>query len=188
LPMASHSTPPATADHSEQLGPAQAKGLDPAHDEHVTQGFAPPGFGRNFWGKNIRVMDLHAWASSQTKAPTTGSAKLEARENTDNWPTPFDSTTVAPLLPVDMSLDKIPMRRMKQDDRPLYRRIAVPGANITPSGSVYNPTYASNEYLRTVTPIAASYTIPTDPSVSQDALSQSVIDDSGDVSVGSWAM
>lgn len=69
----------------------------------------------------------------------------------------------------------------------MYRQVALPGANILPSGSVYNPQLPSNEFIQTRTPIPGSYSIPVDPSVSQDALSQSVMDDDSDyVSVGEW--
>lgn len=177
---------PGTDGHSSAMGPAKAPAPDSGHGQPVFQKFQAPGFGTDFYGQSIDTQDLAAWNSSTTRAPNTGSAILDAREQTSNWPTPFDSTTVAPLLPVVRDTEKIPMRRMKQDDRPLYRQIAVPGMNVKPSGSVYNPTYASNDVLQNVKPIPASYTSPTDPSVSQDALSQVYMDDDSPVIGEGW--
>lgn len=176
-----------TDGHSSALGPATKPGRDPAHRQEVYQEFPAPGWSRNFYGTNFDTEDLHAWHDDSYLPVNTKSSVLDARYYTDNWPTPFDSTKPAPLLPDIRSTDKIPMRRMQQDDRPMYRQIAVPGANIKPSGSVYNPQLPSNEFIQTRTPIPASYSIPVDPSVSQDALSQSVMDSEDDyVSVGEW--
>lgn len=188
LEMPPEGAPPGASGHDQAVSPARRKGPDHAHAKSVTQAFPAPGWARNFWGKKVDTQDLHAWKTDSTQPSTSGSAKLNARYDTSNWPTPFDTTTVAPLLPVERSTDAIPMRRMQQDNAPLYRRIAVPGANTKPSGSVYNPTLQSNVYVRNITPIPASYTIPTDPAATQDALSQSVMDADEDyVSVGEWA-
>ena len=168
------------------MGPAQGTGRDSAHGQNITQAFPAPGNGRDIYGSAFDTIDLHAWKSSTSQPDTAGSDILNARYDTSNWPTPYDSTTVAPLLPDIRSTDAIPMRRMRQDDRPMYRQVALPGANIRPSGSTYNPQTESNVFLKTRTPIPGSYTAPTDPSVSQDALSQSVIDSDDYVSVGDW--
>lgn len=187
IDFAAEDDPAATVGHSSTLGPALGKGRDPAHRQNVYQDFPAPGWARNFYGTNIETEDLHSWHDDSYQPVNTKSSVLDARFYTSNWPKPFDSTGPAPLLNDVRSLDKIPMRRMKQDDRPMYRQLAVPGANIQPSGSVYNPQLPSNEFIQTRTPIPASYTIPVDPSVSQDALSQSVIGDDDYVSVGEWA-
>lgn len=187
IDMPSENDRAATQGHGSSMGPAKGRGPDIAHRQEVFQENLPRGFGRDFYGGRWDTLDLAAWKSSQTKAPTTGTAILDAREVTDKWPTPFDSTTVAPLLPNIRTTDKIPMRRMQQDDRPTYRTLAVPSANVQPSGSVYNPQVPSNTYLKVTTPIPAAYTIPVDPAVSQDALSQSVMDSGDDYdSVGYW--
>lgn len=186
IDLPAEDTAAGTDGHTSELGPAKARGRDVAHAQDVRQAFPAPGWSRNFYGRKVDTIDLHAWKSSQTPAPNKGTAILDAREVTDNWPTPFDSTTVAPLLPDVRSTDAIPMRRMQQDDRPMYRQIALPGANIKPSGSVYNPQTESNVFLKTRTPIPGAYTIPTDPSVSQDALSQSVMDMDDETPVGMW--
>lgn len=176
-----------TDGHESTLGPALARGRDGAHRQEVHQDFPAPGWSRDFYGTRFDTEDLHAWHDDSFQAVNTKSSVLDARYYTENWPTPFDSTKPAPLLPAIRSTDHIPMRRMKQDDRPMYRQVALPGANILPSGSVYNPQLPSNEFIQTRTPIPGSYSIPVDPSVSQDALSQSVMDDDSDyVSVGEW--
>ena len=187
IDMPAFDDPAGTDGHNASLGPAKAMGRDRAHNTGVRQEFTPPGWSRDFYGVGLDTQDLHAWHDDAYIPNTSVSSNLDARFHTENWPTPFDSVKVAPLRNNVISTDHIPMRRMEQDDRPLYRVIAVPGANIQPSGSVYNPQTESNVFLKTRTPIPASYSIPTDPSVSQDALSQSVMDDESDyVSVGDW--
>ena len=186
IDMPAQDDPAGTDGHETTLGPATQKGRDPAHRQSIQQDFTPPGWSRDFYGRDYDTEDLHAWHDDSYLPVNTRSSNLDARYYTDNWPTPFDSTKPAPLLPLVRSTDHIPMRRMTQDDRPMYRQVAVPGANIKPTGSVYNPQVPSNEFLKTRTPIPASYSIPVDPSVSQDALSQNVMDNDDYVSVGDW--
>lgn len=187
IDMPPFETPAGTEGRDMAMSPAKRNHPDDAHRQHVFQTFPQVGHGREpFYGDKFREEDLHSWEDDSTPPNTRISTRLDARYNTDNWPTPFDSTHVMPNRNIVDDQTRIPMRRMEQDDRPVFRRVALPGANIQPSGSVYNPTFASNEYLQTRTPIPASYTIPTDPSVSQDALSQSVMDEDQFASVGDW--
>lgn len=187
IDMPAFDTPPGTEGRDMAMSPAKRNYPDDAHRQVVQQVFPQVGHGREpFYGTDFNEEDLKAWKDDRYPPNTSISTKLDARFNTENWPTPFDSTTVMPWRNTPEDTSRIPMRRMEQDDRPVFRRVALPGANIKPSGSVYNPTFASNEYLQTRTPIPASYAIPTDPSVSQDALSQSVMDEDQFASVGDW--
>lgn len=171
-----------------QLDSAKRYGPDAGHAQNVAQGFEPPGFGRNFYGNQFETQDLHAWNTDSTPPNTTRSDKLNARYDVSSWPVPFDSITVMPNRNIVQDTERIPMRRMKQDDRPVFRRVALPGANIKPTGSIWNPQTQSNEFLKIRNPIPASYSIPVDPSVSQDALSQSIMDADGATDVGGWQM
>jgi hypothetical protein len=176
--------PAGTMGHDSGMGPAKSRSRDAAHARDVYQEFPYPGIGQDFYGASINVDDLHAWKSSSVPNFNSGVYPADAREITHNWPEPFDSTTVAPLRNNPLDTEKIPMRRMDQDDRPLYRYLAVPGGNIQPSGSVYNPQYESNVYVQNVTAIPAAGQTPVDPWASQDILSAQAFNADDEIGIG----
>lgn len=156
-----HGDKPGTTGHATDMG-GHRRRLDPAHTEDVFQLNLPRGYGKHIYGP-INNDEAYWWMSSQTQAPNTRAFPAEAREDTQNWPEPFDSYTVASKRPVQLDTERIPMRRMLEDDRPVYRQLAVPGQNINPSGSVYNPTYPSNPVLHNVKPLPAFGRTPVPP-------------------------
>lgn len=177
---------PGTRDtYTDTIGPARRRIPDVNHGRSIYQKFFPAGWGRNFWGPKLDMMDLPARASSNTPPPNRGAYPMQAREDTSNWPVPFDSVDVAPLLPVARDTEKIVMRRMTQDNPPLYRQLAVPARNTVPSGSVYTPTYASNEWLQNQTAKPAAARTPVDPWASQEYLAaQAFNEDPGESIIG----
>lgn len=181
IPLPSFSEAPGTAGHEMPYQPAQRRGRDAAHELDVYQHIPPQGFGQSYWGI-IRQDDLAAWKSSSTPAPNTGQFPAEAREVTSDWPEPFAVQTVAHHAPVVVDMERIPMRRLAEDDRPVYQYQAVPARNILPSGSVYNPSYPSNQTLRNVTPTPQMQRVPEDPWVSLQSQDPT---DYG-VDVGDW--
>lgn len=186
IPYPGHDDNAGTDTDTIPLGPAKRAGRDPAHGQHIYQDFQAPGHGVNFYGSTIETEDLHAWNSERTPNQNTGTYPADAREKTTGWPVAFDSTTVAPLLPVVRDTEHIPMYRMQQDDRPLYRYLAVTAHDIVPSGSVYNPQTNSNVYLQNVKPIPAAARTPIDPAASQNVLSDSIQEDGEYIDVGYW--
>jgi len=160
-----HGDNPGTTGHNPVMGAAGTPRvhLDPVHAEDVYQLAVPGGYGRNFYGKTIEENEVYLWKSSSTPAPNKSSAFLDNRENTSNWPEPFDSYSVAGTLPVARPTEKIPMRRIAEDDRPVFRQLAIPGQNIRPSGSVYTPTMQSNPVIHNVKPLPAFGRTPVAP-------------------------
>jgi hypothetical protein len=150
-----------TAGHETDMG-GHGRRLDAAHGEDVFQLNLPRNHGIHFYGP-IDNQESYYWQSSQTPNPNTRAFPAEAREVTQDWPEPFDSYTVAAHRPVQLDTERIPMRRMLEDDRPVYRQLAIPGQNIKPSGSVYNPTYPSNPVLYNVKPLPSFGRTPVAP-------------------------
>lgn len=177
---------PGTKGHDVAFSPAKHRGnIDAAHAVDMYQEMVPQGHGVDFYGSPIETEDYAylGWKSSSTPAPNTSDMIRGARENTANWPEPFDSSTVAPIAPVLTSDDHIPMRRLAEDDRPVYRYVAVPARNIKPSGSLWNPTYESNVYLQNMNNmIPAMPRTPVDPWITQETASAEQFD-SGDIDV-----
>lgn len=163
-----HDATPGGPGHSVPLGPATGHHIDPSHNVDIYQVQVPAMHGRNFYGTSVEDNEVYEWSSSSKAPATTGTTPLDARYNTANWPEPFDSYSVAPQLPVIRPTERIPMRRMREDDRPVYRQLAVPGQNIQPSGSVWNPTVASNPALRNITPTPAFGRTPVPPWTSEE--------------------
>lgn len=160
-----HGDAPGTTGHNPPMGAAGTprQHLDPAHWSDVYQLNPPGNHGIDFYGRTIEDNEVYHWQSSTTRNPNNGAFPAQAREDAANWPAPFDSMTVAGMLPVVRPTEKIPMRRPAEDDRPTYRQLAVPGQNIQPSGSVYNPTYQSNPPIHNVKPLPAFSRTPTPP-------------------------
>lgn len=156
-------TAPGTKGHSVPMGPAQGYHIDPAHNVDIYQVQVPAMHGRNFYGPSIETNEVYEWESSSNRPITVNSFPAQARTDTSAWPEPFDSYSVAPQLPVVRPTEPIPMRRLREDDRPVYRQLAVPGQNIMPSGSVYNPTMQSNRVLHNVKPLPAFGRTPVPP-------------------------
>lgn len=163
-----HDADPGTAGHSVPMGPATRHHIDAGHNVDIYQVQVPLNHGINFYGNSTEDNEVYEWSSSSHAPSTLGTTPLDARYNTANWPEPFDSYTVAPQLPVIRPTEKIPMRRMREDDRPVYRQLAVPGQNIQPSGSVWNPTVASNPSLHNITPTPAFGRTPVPPWTSEE--------------------
>lgn len=158
-----------TVGHGTDMGDHNRR-LDPAHAEDVFQLNLPRGFGEHIYGP-INNDEAYWWMSSSTPNPNNGAFPAQAREDVTGWPEPFDSYTVAPHRPVQLDTEIIPMRRMLEDDRPVYRQLAIPGQNIQPSGSVYNPTYPSNQVLYNVKPLPASGRTPVPPWAQSELMS-----------------
>jgi hypothetical protein len=123
----------------------------------------PPQYGVNFYGKSIIHRDLNAWAVPSGPPPNTRTMPAMAREDTSNWPEPHVAAHYAPMAPVVVPSERIPMRRPAEDDRPVYRFLAVPARQIDPSGSVFTPTMASNTVLQNRKPIPEMPRTPEDP-------------------------
>lgn len=157
-----HGDDPGTSGHDPFMGDYREH-LDPAHGHDIYQIAVPGGHGVNFYGKTIEDGEAYWWKSSSTPPPNTSDMIRNAREVTTNWPEPFDSYSVAPHLGVVRPTERIPMRRIAEDDRPTYRQLAIPGQNILPSGSVYTPTFASNPVLHNVKPLPAFGRTPVAP-------------------------
>jgi hypothetical protein len=153
---------PGTTAHSPFMGDYREP-IDPAHGNDIFQLAVPGGHGVDFYGKSIETNETYFWESSSTPAPNTGQMPANAREITTEWPEPFDSFTVASKVRVVRPTERIPMNRMAEDDRPTYRQLAIPGQNIQPSGSVYNPTYPSNPVIHNVKPLPAFGRTPVAP-------------------------
>lgn len=170
-------TDPGTYGHDSEMGPAQNRGNhgpDVAHQYDVYQRQEPIGYGRVFYGDNPLKRDLDAWANSNTPAPNTKQYPAQAREETADWPTPFKAVEVAPWRPVDESTERIPMRRMQEDDRPIYRYIAVAPMNIQPTGNQWGPQYPSNVPVQNVTPVPMMPQTPVDPWITQEQATANV--------------
>jgi hypothetical protein len=163
-----HATAPGTAGHSVPLGPAQGQWVDPSHNVDIYQIQVPTGHGSNFYGNSIQEHEVYNWASSGNQPVTNGSFPSQARTDTGNWPESFDSYSVAMQPPVITSNERIPMNRMREDDRPVYRQLAVPAQNIQPSGSVYNPTMQSNRVIHNLKPLPAVGRTPVPPWTSDE--------------------
>lgn len=159
---------PGTVGHESALGPALRRGPDPAHEVDVYQENQHAGYGEVFYGDNPLKKDLNAWASSSTPAPNTRVYPSSAREETGNWPEPFNSAIYAQLRPVDQSTERIPMRRPAEDDRPVYRYIAVPAMNQIPNGTRWSPQYQSNVPVQNVKPVPMMPQTPVDPWITQE--------------------
>jgi hypothetical protein len=171
IPFPARDEKPGTHGHSSTLGPAQSRIPDRAHRKRVFQHGIKAGFGVNFYGSSIDNKEVHAWNSSSKPAPNRGVWPLSNREETANWPEPFDSLTVAVYRPVQLDTERIPMRRISEDDRPVYRYRAVPPQNILPSGSQFTPTYQSNVPVHNVIPLPMMARTPIDPWVTQETAS-----------------
>jgi hypothetical protein len=153
-----------TKGHDMPMGAAKQRyHPDPSHAVDIFQIAVPANHGIDFYGQTLEMDELHAWKDDSYKPITTKAFPGQARYDTENWPTPFDSTGPAPLLNVPRLTERIPMRRLVEDDRPTYRMLATPGQNINPSGSVYTPTYASNSVLHNVKPLPAMSRTPVQP-------------------------
>lgn len=180
-----HEDSPGTTGHNPPMGAATSGRMhpDPTHFLDVYQLAVPGGHGVDFYGATIEDNEVYWWQSSNTPPPNTGAFPAEARERTENWPEPFDSMTVAGQLAVVRPTEQIPMRRMLEDDRATYRQLAVPGQNIKPSGSVFTPTYSSNDVLHNVKPLPAMSRTPMPPWTQDELASPSAVDypDSVDV-------
>lgn len=160
-----HGDAPGTSGHNPPMGAATSlrTGPDPAHFVDIYQLNPPGNHGINFYGKTIQDNEVYHWQSSSKPNFNNGVYPYDAREKTAEWPEPFDSYSVAPQLPVVRPTEKIPMRRPAEDDRPVYRQLAIPGQNIMPSGSVYTPTMQSNPVLHNVKPLPAFGRSPVPP-------------------------
>lgn len=166
-----HSAEPGTVGHGVPMGSAGRQHIDAAHNVDIYQLQVPTGHGRNFYGNATEDNEVYEWSSSSNPPITTNAFPSQARTDTGNWPEPFDSYSVAPQLPVVRPTERIPMNRMKEDDRPVYRQLAVPGQNIKPSGSVYTPTMQSNPVLHNVKPLPAAGRTPVAPWTSEELVS-----------------
>lgn len=178
-----HDDDPGTDGHDSSMGPAQhqgRRGPGQAHEQDVFQKNQPSGYGRVFYGDAPLKADLNAWANANTPAPNTRQFPAEAREDQSNWPTPFKSVDVAPWRPVDQSTEHIPMRRIAEDDRPVYRYIAVGPMNTVPTGNQWGVQYQSNVPIKNNTPVPMMPQTPVDPWITQEQ-SMSDIPDSTDI-------
>lgn len=190
IPFPSHDTDQATRGHGVPFSPAKSRLPDVAHGVDIHQHVQHAGFGVNFYGKSIDNTEVHAWNSSSGKAPNSGAWPLSNREDTGNWPEPFDSLTVAPSRPVQLDTERIPMRRIGEDDRPVYRYTAVPPQNLQPIGSQWGPQVQSNVPVHNVTPLPMMARTPVDPWATQESASADNADsfDSPYIGEDGWAM
>lgn len=190
IPFPTHDEKPGTKGHSVPFGGAKERLPDRAHWADIHQHVQHAGFGVNFYGKSIDNREVHAWNSSSTKAPNTGVWPLSNREETANWPVPFDSLTVATQRPVQLDTERIPMRRIPEDDRPVYHYRATPPDNLRPIGFQWGPQYQSNVPVHNVTPLPMMARTPVDPWVTQESATADNVDsyDSVDVTDEGWAM
>lgn len=172
-----HTDSPGTSGHELPMDGNRHHRPDRFHQMDIYQAQFPPGTGRNFYGRDPQENEVYFWNTSSLPAETTGAFPLDARIRREEWPEPFDSYSVAPQLPVVRPTETIPMRRMREDDRPVFRQLAVPGQNIQPSGSVYNPTMQSNPAIHNVKPLPAFGRVPTPP-WSQDEMTSASQDSS----------
>lgn len=170
-----HTQDPGTTGHNSTLGPAQGRHFpDRAHSQDVYQEEPKIGYGVNFYGARPLKEDLNAWKSSSTPNFNTKQFPAEARENTAGWPEPFNATDIAPFRPVDQSTEHIPMRRIPEDDRPVYRYLAVPPNNIQPTGNQWSVQYPSNVPIHNVTPVPMMPQAPMDPWITQETATSDV--------------
>lgn len=160
---------PGTTGHNSSMGPAKARDFpDPAHAQDVYQEEPRIGYGVDFYGNDPLKQDLNAWKSSSTKNFNTGQFPAQAREDVQGWPEPFNATDVAPFRPVDQGTERIPMRRIAEDDRPVYRYLAVPPNNTLPTGNQWGVQYPSNVPIQNVVPIPMMPQSPMDPWITQE--------------------
>jgi hypothetical protein len=177
----SYDQDPGTTGHNSSMGPATRRHLpDQAHEEDVYQEEPKIGYGVNFYGANPLKKDLNAWKSSSTPNFNTGQFPAQAREDVQGWPEPFNATDIAPFRPVDQSTEHIPMRRIAEDDRPVYRYLAVPPNNIQPTGNQWSVQYPSNVPIQNITPVPMMPQAPMDPWITQETATS---DTSGSVDV-----
>lgn len=181
IPFPSYAVNAGTAGHDTPIDAARAPRRDPAHGTDVYQENQPTGHGVDFYGQSIDTRDYAVWMGPQTGGRIPDAFPAQAREDVGNWPEPFAALTVAPQAPVVVDNEKIPMRRIKEDDRPVYLFTAQPAANIQPGGTQYLPTVASNRALRTIIPNPQMARTPVDPWVSIQDESASYSDQSPDV-------
>jgi hypothetical protein len=175
----SHDQVPGSTGHNSALGPAQGRGYpDRAHEQDVYQEEPKIGYGVNFYGARPLKQDLNAWKSSSTPNFNTRQFPAQAREDVTGWPEPFNATNVAPFRPVDQSTEHIPMRRIPEDDRPVYRYLAVPPNNIQPTGNQWSVQYPSNVPIHNVTPVPMMPQAPMDPWITQETMTSDFADSS----------
>lgn len=168
LPFDWHDTPPGTGY---------------SHDVDIYQISPPPGHSRNFYGRSFGTLDLQAWNHPTTPPSTTGTLPGQAWDDrtpgdmpghdqppgTDHepgWPEPFAAQDIHELRPVILPDEKIPMRRLAEDERPVYSYLAVPARNIMPGGDQWTPSVPSNVPIHNVKPLPAMARTPEDPWVS----------------------
>jgi hypothetical protein len=72
------------------------------------------------------------------------------------------------------------MRRIAEDDRPVYRYLAVPPNNIQPTGNQWSVQYPSNVPIQNITPVPMMPQTPMDPWITQETATS---DTSGSVDV-----
>lgn len=166
IPFPDRNAPTGTAGHDMPYeGHNRRAGTGRDHRYDVYQDSQPIGHGRDFYGKNITTGDLRPWESSSTPNPNANAFPAQAREDAGGpaqymshdapqgsghaggWPEPWAVQGLASdLRPVALPTEKIPMRRLAEDDRPVYNYLAVPARNIQPvvGGTPWTPTYPSN--------------------------------------------
>lgn len=175
--MPSHDQVPGSTGHQSSMGPAQERRFpDQAHAQDVYQEEPKIGYGVNFYGKDPLKKDLNSWKSSSTKNFNTRQFPAEARENVEGWPEPFSAVDIAPFRPVDQSTEHIPMRRIPEDDRPVYRYLAVPPNNTQPMGNQWGVQYPSNVPIHNITPVPMMPQSPMDPWITQETMTSDVSD------------
>lgn len=161
------STNAGTEGHDASLDSARAKRRDPGHSVDVYQDNVPTGHGVDFYGTTIETGDYALWTTPGAPGSNTKSFPAQARADRSNWPEPFAALTVAPMAPVVIDTEKIPMRRINEDDRPIYSMLAVPAQNVQPGSSQWLPTVPSNTVLRNLIPTPQMARTPVDPWVSE---------------------
>jgi hypothetical protein len=177
LDYPSRDTPAGTSGHTSDLGPAQSHRRDRGHAVDVYQLNIPPQYGVDFYGRSVIHRDLNAWAVPSGPPPNTRQMPAQSREDTSNWPQPHVAAHYAPMAPVVVPSERIPMRRPAEDDRPVYRFLAVPARNIDPSGSVFTPSFASNVVLQNRKPVPEMPRTPEDPWNTQEIASSGSTDE-----------
>jgi hypothetical protein len=177
----SHTAIAGTVGHDQDLDAARAKRRDPVHAVDVYQDNQPTGHGVDFYGKSIDTQDYRPWTSPNAMGKVQGAFPAQAREDTGNWPEPFAVLTIAPNAPVVIDTEKIPMRRIKEDDRPVYRYLAIPAANIQPGGTQWLPAAQSNRILQNVKPTPQIARTPVDPWISEQDDSSQMYPDYTDI-------
>lgn len=171
----SHDQTPGTTGHNSALGPALGRRFpDQAHAQDVYQEEPKIGYGVNFYGARPLKEDLNAWKSSSTPNFNTGQFPAQAREDVTGWPEPFNATDIAPFRPVDQSTEHIPMRRIAEDDRPVYRYLAVPPNNTQPMNNQWGVQYPSNVPIHNVTPVPMMPQSPQDPWITQETATSDI--------------